>query len=251
MKRSKKIQAYGELNELAPDLWVMDGAWNGSAFGRRMTVIRLSDGSIVVHNAFRLEEKDLAKISQLGEVKWIVVPNRFHSSEAYFFQEKFPAARIMASRWAKKNLLSTGLKEFHWLPESWAAERDSILAKELPVFSLRGMRGLGEFVFLHKASRTLLVTDLVFHMTHAKNAMERSFLRLNGIFKEFGPSRIAKLLFTRNERELGESLAEIVKQDFDRVIMNHGEILKQGGPKALRESFVKRFPKIREVFQEH
>lgn len=243
MTKDYKIQAYGSLRELTPKLWVMDGEWNGSSFGRRMTICGLSDGSLMVHNAFYLEEKDLEQIKALGEVKWIVVPNRFHSSEAFFFQKKFPQAKVLASRWAKKNLLKTGVKEIHWLPESW----EGILKEEIPVFPVSGMLGLGEFVFVHKASRTLIVTDLVFHMTKAKNAMDRSFLRMNGIFKEFGPSRITKLLFTKNERELGQSIKEILAQDFDRVIMNHGDLLETGGARAIRESFSKRFPKIEKL----
>lgn len=239
------IQDYGPLEEIGPGLWVRDGEWNGTLFRRRMTVCRLSSGALVVHNAFRLHDKDIDELAKLGPVSWIVVPNRFHSSEAIFLKERFPAAKVVASPEARRALRKLKCPVHGWFPDAWEPQ------KELPAFEIKGTRGLGEWVFLHQPSRTLIVTDLVFHIHKAERPMDRSFLRMNDIYKSFGPSRLFKLLFTKSEKSLLESLVPVLKSDFDRVVMSHGEIVETGGKAALRAGFERRYRRAGAFFKKN
>jgi hypothetical protein len=244
MPEKSLIQPYGPLRSIGPEIWARDGDWNGTVFGRRLTLCRLADGRLVVHNAFRLREEDYAELASLGKVAYILVPNRFHASEAADFQRRFPEAEIIASPAAKRTLRKTKARVASWLPEGWQPRG------EMPVFAISGLRGLGEFVFLHRASRSLIVTDLVFHMLEVKRATDRSFLRLNDIYGKFGPSRVFKLLFTRDEAAMLASVVPVLREEFDRVVMNHGVILESGGKAALRRGFLHRFPSAARVFDE-
>jgi len=241
--KQTQIQPYGPLQELAANLWVRDGEWNGTIFRRRMTICRLKSGDLVVHNAFQLKQKDVDELARLGGVAWILVPNRFHCSEAIFLRECFPAAKVVASPEARRALRKQKCPVHSWLPEGWEPQQ------EIHAFPIGGTRGLGEWVFLHLQSKSLIVTDLVFHLQEAKRPMDRSFLRMNDIYQCFAPSRIFKLLFTKSEKQLLDSLLPILRSDFDRVIMSHGEIVESGGKKALREGFERRFPKAAVFFQ--
>jgi hypothetical protein len=53
---------------------------------------------------------------------------------------------------------------------------------------------------------------------------------------------VFRLLFTKKPTLLLESLTPILAEDFDRVIMNHGEIMDSGGKEAFRQGFRRRFP---------
>ncbi len=231
----KSLEKYGPLRELGPGLWVREGEWRKTIFRRRMTVMQV-DGQLAVHSPFILEEVDYQALERLGVVGWILVPNRFHCSDAGAFSKRFPHAKVLSSVAARKALKKQGCKVDGWLPRDWEGH-------ELAAFPLQGTRGLGEILFVHRPSRTLVVTDLVFHILEAPRAIDRIFLKANDILKFFGPSRIFRLLFTVDEHKLIDSLQPVLAEDFDRVVMSHGEVLEKGGKAALIQGFRKRFPR--------
>ena len=54
----------------------------------------------------------------------------------------------------------------------------------------------------------------------------------------FNASKLARYWFFKDKRALARSMAPVlVEWDFDRVIINHGEILETGGKQKLREVF--------------
>lgn len=227
MRDSKeKIFDYGVIRCLAPDVFVLDGTWT-NRFARRMTVVRTPRG-LWVHNAMRLRSEDYPKLEELGAVAWIVAPNAFHCSEAHVYKARYPAARLLVSPLAKAKV------ERQCPVDGPASEYvDACLESH----DVAGTRWLGETVFFHVPSRTLIVTDLVFNMRCEVVGMERLFYRWNRIDQRFGPSRIFRYLFARDPAKVGESLARILEWNPQRVIMNHGEVLETGGHEALRRGF--------------
>ena len=53
----------------------------------------------------------------------------------------------------------------------------------------------------------------------------------------FGPTRVLRLLFLKDRRALGESVARLLEWDFDRAIMSHGHIVESGGKGLLTQAF--------------
>src|SRR5690348_14200309 len=90
-----KTFPYAKPNELASGLWEIRGEWS-NAFGRRMTVFRLSSGEVYVHNAIALEPAELQWLQGLGPVRGIIAPNKFHCSDAPWMAREFPEARLFA-----------------------------------------------------------------------------------------------------------------------------------------------------------
>ncbi len=225
------VASYGELYSAGPGIWCIDGEWRKTTFRRRMTILSDRQGNLAIHNPFYLHEADYQRIAKLGEVRWILAPNRFHCSEVEGFLAAFPQAELHVSPAVVERFKPVA----KLLPESFS--NPDILAK-----LVSGTRGLGEILFFHPQSKTLVVTDLVFHGLQGKNRLERAFFRANGL-NQFGPSQIFKFLFTKNERELLRSIREVLQWDFDQLIPNHGEILKSGAREQVRVSFAKRFPR--------
>lgn len=90
---------------------------------------------------------------------------------------------------------------------------------------------------LHRASRTLIVCDLAFHIHEAEGPLGSFVLRANDMWRRFGPSRTLRLLLRMNRRASREGLAAIDAWDFDRVIPAHGDVLEGGGKDAMRRAF--------------
>jgi hypothetical protein len=226
-----KIEPYGEFKEVAPDLYCLDGEWQESAFKRRMTVVRLKSGGTFVHNAIQLEDQDYAKLERIGTPEVIVAPNVFHGSDAHHYKKRYPKARLLVSKGAAKSIAK--LCPVDGVLPAW----DEALRSEVDCLEAAGMRWLHESLFFHRASRTLLVTDLIFNMQTDFKGFERKFARWNRIDKKFGPSRIFKLVFVKDRKAVSEFLSHVLKWDFDRVVVNHGDILDSGGRELFRKSF--------------
>src|SRR5512141_1131626 len=80
-RRSGTVRAMpAPLRALAPDLWVADRAqtFYGLPVGTRMTVIRLADGSLLLHSPVELDAGLRAELDAVGRVRYAVAPNRVH-----------------------------------------------------------------------------------------------------------------------------------------------------------------------------
>lgn len=229
------VEKYSELYSLGPKIWCMDGEWRKTTFRRRLTVLGDSQDRLLIHNPFTLHAEDYKKIEALGKVTWIVAPNRFHCSEVEGFLEAFPEAELHCSMAAVQSLKKVQTPKLV-LPMSFPNFAD------IQALEVQGTRGLGEIVFFHALSRTLVVTDLVFNSLEGKNRLEQAFFRANGL-DSFGPSKIFRYLFTKNEAAVMDSVATILQWDFDQVVMSHGSVVRSGGKQMFKTGFAKRFPK--------
>ena len=221
------IQPYDPApRELAAGVYIWDGEWRKSPLKRRMTIVRLRSGGLLIHNAIRLHEPDYARLAKLGPVAGIVVPNFFHSSDAHFYKLRFPQAGLYVSRGVagkmRKRCPVDGI-----LPEAWPWQ------DEVACLEFQGTRWLFENVLLHRASRTAIFTDLVFNMQTDVAGGTRLFFMLNKIHKRFGPSRLLRWVLVNDMQKARASFREILALDFDRAVMNHGEVLERGAKRAL------------------
>ncbi|MCX5739787.1 MAG: DUF4336 domain-containing protein, partial [Proteobacteria bacterium] len=68
------------MRELAKDIWVADRPqrFYGLEVGTRMTVIRLVDGSLLLHSPVALDAALRRELDAIGRVRFAVAPNRVH-----------------------------------------------------------------------------------------------------------------------------------------------------------------------------
>ena len=220
------------LDSLAPDLWVATRPlplWVGD-IGARMTVMRLRDGALVLHSPVALDPDTRAALDTLGPVRWIIGPSKVHHLFLSQYTAAYPAAALCgAPGLAQKR---TDLRFTHVLDDAlraaWAGELDHLLFEGAP--------GISEDVFLHVASRTLLLTDLAFNLPPGAPNRARVFHALVGAVGRFGPHRIVRAAI-RDKPAARRSLERILAWDFDRVVVSHGEVLETGGKRAMETAF--------------
>lgn len=214
-------------------LYVVEGRWRKSPMERKMTVFALPDGTLAVHSAIAMDEDGMASIESFGRPAWILVPNIFHASEAGWYAKRYPSARVLVPEEVRAKLFEKisridGSLDGHW-PEE--------LAGDLAVIPLRGTR-IGETAFVHRPSRTLVLTDACFHYRDSDlTAFWRLLMSLNGAFDRFGPSRIFRHIALKDRRAFAASVETLLTHDFDRVIVSHGRTIETGGREAMREAF--------------
>ena len=199
--------------------------------GTRTTLVRLASGGLLVHSPGPLGGGLRAQIEACGRVEAIVAPNCMHH---LFLEENiqaWPSAQVFLAPGLREKRTDLGVGEVlgDTAPEAWAGVLEQIVTTGAP--------RLAEVAFLHPASRTLILCDLVFNIRSVDSAFARVFMRINGMVGHFGPSRLARLFFFQDRAALRNSIERILAWDFDRVVVGHGEIVESGGRGLLEEAF--------------
>jgi len=220
------------LTALADDLWVAARPlpiFVGD-IGARMTVVRLRDGSLWLHSPVALDDELRADLDALGPVRWLVGPSKFHHLFLAEFARAYPEATLCAAPGLeeKRKDLAFEIILDGPAPVDWRKD----LAMEL----FAGAPLMNEIVFLHRPSRTLILTDLAFNVRRGAANKAWFFHWLVGATGHFGPHRIARFGI-RDHRAAWKSVQRILEWDFDRVIVSHGEVLESGGRAAFAAGF--------------
>lgn len=214
------------------DLWTIDHPFRvgGLDLGLRTTVARLTDGRLWLHSPGPLDDEAVGAIGRLGEVAAIVAPNGLHHLFVPAARRAFPGARLFASpRLMRRFKRYRGAERLTEVPPPlW----NGIIDQHAVV----GMPLVQEFVFFHRASRTLVLADFCFNIVRSPRRFTRVAMRLNGVYGRFGPSRIAKAMM-RDKAAVKASVEHILEWDIDRVLVTHGDVLPAGGKAALRAAF--------------
>ncbi len=224
----------GPLRQLAPDLWVAEHSFKNGPFevGTRMTVIRLRDSGLFVHSPVRLDHPLRAALDALGPVRAVVAPNRAHHLFASDYLTGYPDARLYAAPGLpeKRPDLKFAAELSDDAPDAWSADIEQVL--------FRGAPTLNEVVFFHPASRTLVCTDLAFNIQRGQTAgVTRLFFRAIGAEGHFGPHRLIRRFFIRDRAAARDSIQRILRWDFDRITVTHGDVLERGGHEAMRAAY--------------
>ncbi len=89
---------------------------------------------------------------------------------------------------------------------------------------------------VHLPSRTLIIADLVFNFRPDERGWDRVFHRYIAGFKRYpGMSRIFRLCIKDRAAFLA-SIARLMEQDFDRIIVGHGKVIECNGKELLRRA---------------
>ncbi len=220
------------LTPLASDLWDLDAPLSvlGMAIGHRMVVARLPDGTLWVHSPVAHTHAVATALAALGQVAHVVAPNAMHDTYLEGWFAAYPKARFHGARGFAK--FRPDLKFTDTLGDTpdraWAATFDQHM--------LRGIPRLNEVAFLHRASRTLVLTDLVFNLGPDMPFLSRLLLKLNDCDCKFGVSRLFKTVI-KDRTALRASLDHVFAWNFDAIVVSHGANIPSGGKPILRDAF--------------
>ena len=224
---------------VADGVWIVDSGPQrvmGLTIPVRMTVIHLAKGGLWLHSPTRFRPALRDALGKIGIIKHIVAPNIAHWTHARTWQQEFPQATTWAAPLLRlrPQVRLTGLRIDHEIgdkpPVQWAGDIDQAV--------IRGAAGYREAAFLHRPTRTLVLTDLVANLEAEKLSFAaRTFARLNGMLAPDGVAPLylrASVLLNRSEAE--EAARRILDWAPDRVIFAHGSWFQQDGAAALARS---------------
>lgn len=222
----------GMLTELDDGLWAAHAphVMMGLHIGSRMTVVRLGDGGLLLHSPIRHEPGLESAIRALGEVQEIVAPNLYHHSYVGDWSRAFPDARVIAAKGLDRKRPDLTIHET-------LSDRSPLASWEgtLVPLSIEGCM-LGETVFVHPASRSVIGADLMENFETSDHLPTRMYLKASGIHGKIGWARPLRVLY-RDRKAARRSFEALLEHDFDRAVIAHGDVIERGAHDALRETY--------------
>jgi len=224
------------LEKFAPDVWVKQYPirYSGCTFPALMTVIRLKAGHLLIHSPCEIDSQTKAEIADLGPTAFIVAPGTYHYLHVISCQKAFPDAKTFLCPGIERkrpNIPFEGILDGTAQPE-WDAELDQVLVE--------GSRFIWEVAFLHRASRTLILVDLIENIgdsTPGTNWVLRFFWKV--VFRMWNRPKPAPeyQLGWRDKTAARRSLSRILSWDFERVLIAHGEPIVTDARETLRKAW--------------
>ncbi|MBX3275972.1 MAG: DUF4336 domain-containing protein [Sandaracinaceae bacterium] len=213
------------LRNVGEDIWVAEHDFRMGLldFGGRMTVVRLADG-LLLYSVIAIDDALAKELAALGPVAHLVAPNAMHHVFLDAAIARYPDARVYAPRALAKK--KKGLEVDAWLegeapPAAWG--------DALALVVVQGAPSVDEVVLFHRASRTLIVCDLVFHIHEARGWVSPLMFKLMGVWRRVKQGPLWR--FGTKDRAAAEaSLEPVWGWDFTRVIVAHGRLIE--GPNA-------------------
>ena len=69
-----------------------------------MTVVRLADGKLVIHNGIALEPAAMAELEAWGTPAYLIVPSPGHRLDAPAYKKRYPSLRVLTPKNARKKV---------------------------------------------------------------------------------------------------------------------------------------------------
>jgi hypothetical protein len=246
--RGAPSHLYEPLNEYKPfgsNIGVVDGPLEYLTitgvrlpvpFTTRMTVVLLASGDLFLHSPITFNAALAQQLSSMGTVRHLVSPNQFHYAHIGEWSRAFPDTITWASPHVRERARARGIQvQFKrdlcpQAPDEWRNEIDQTT---IPggIF--------GEFIFFHKESRTLILTDTIINFELDKLGQPWRFAtRMTGMYYPRGQiffgMRGPLLLQKRKSKA---SVERILSWQPERIIISHGRCFESNAGAVLRRLF--------------
>lgn len=226
------------MKPVADGVFIVDSLLPG-AIGRvlpaRMTVIRLPDG-LLLHSPTRFSPALMQELEQVGPVRHLVAPNLAHWMHLSEWQGACPGATTWAAPGLRRRspVRKSGVHLDHDLSGPAPAE----WGDALDVAAVPGGLGVQETTLFHRATRTLVLTDLVVNLEAPMlPAAVRPVARLLGTLAPDGmPPAYVRAVFKLRRRAAAAAMEALLALEPERVVFAHGRWFERDGAAALRRS---------------
>ncbi len=236
---------YPPINTLKPvaeNLWIVDGPtirfgmpWPKMPFPTRMTVVRLAGGDLFIHSPTALAPELKSEIERLGTPRWIIGPNRIH----YWWIPDWHAAFPEAAVYLAPRIREQAGDHIDFDCRVLDGETGYPWDEEIATLPVPGGY-MTEIDFFHRASRTLILTDLIenFEPHKVNSLVMRWLMRLGGVIDPDGQMpRDMRLTFSRQRPELKAAIETMISWNPQRIIIAHGRWYEENGADELRRAF--------------
>ncbi len=221
------VLPHGRLTEVDDGIWTVTGQIEMplTHFQRRMTVVRLKSGKLVIYSAIALDEPQMQVLEAAGTPACLIVPGDHHRADAKVWKDRYPALEVIAPAGAVK------AAEDVVQVDSSDADFDD---PDVTFVTVKGLAGHEAALRVRRPSgTTLIVNDIVGNLPSESGLL----LQLMGFSGDHPhiPVPIKVGLGGRADELKQQLLDWAAEPNLVRIIMSHGEPLEADPAGALRQ----------------
>lgn len=211
------------LEKLSENLWRVEGDLPGAQGTRVMTIARLADGRLVIHNAIALEEPLMQEVEAFGTPAAIIVPNGFHRLDAKVFKARYPQAQVFCPTASRKKVEQVVAVD--------GSLSDAPGDDTVRLSHIEGMKEReGVLEVRSENGATLTFNDAICNLPKLSGAL--------GFF--LGPTgcasvpRFTRWMLVKDKAVFRAHLERLAKTpDLNRIIVSHGKVIADKPAEAL------------------
>lgn len=215
-----------------------DGVWVGVAPARivgmplttTMTVLRMQDGSLLLHSPTAMTPERLKAVQALGDVTHLYAPSLTHQRRIGEWAGAFPRAKLHGPPGLARKRPDLRIDRIHGEP---MAPEMAAAIHEHPIAGCR----LEETVVYYHPARVLIVADLVHNIGRPKHTWTKIYAGLMGFYGHVAMSRVLRWLAFSDRKAARRSIDRVLDEPFEALIIGHGSHLDTGGKEALTAAY--------------
>ncbi|MBL6938716.1 MAG: hypothetical protein ISS15_09730 [Alphaproteobacteria bacterium] len=225
-----KVQPHGPLVNVADNIITAEGEVHVPAgtIHRRMTIVRLHDGRLVVWSAVSLDEDQMRSIERFGRPAYLIVPNPHHRMDARAWKDRYPAMRVIAPEGARDHVAEV-------VPvDATTATFEDPDVNFVTVPGTKGQEAALEI--MNPNGVTLVLNDIIANIRDA-HGFSGWMLKLMGFAGDEPHVPVTiRMILIENKRALALQLLRWAGiTALRRIIVSHGEIITDDPRRVLRE----------------
>ncbi len=209
------------------NLWSVEGDIPNMALRRRMTLAKMRDGRVVVHNAIACDEFTQKAIEAWGEPAVLLVPNGFHRLDAHPWKARYAKSAVYCPQGATKRVAQV-------LPVDGSYE--DFKGDDTVRFETLDGSGAQEGVVrvTGPEGETVVFNDVLFNQPHLPGF--GGWMMKHVTDSTGGPkvTRIARLFLVKERTALQAHLARLANGALARVVPGHGDVIERDASATLR-----------------
>jgi hypothetical protein len=215
------VLPHGKLTRLEDNVLSVTGTMHMPPMGeveRRMTVVRLADGRLVVWSAIALDEAQMQELERFGRPAYMIVPGDLHRMDARAWKDRYPQLVVVAPAAAREKVeavvpvdateVDFGDPKVRFLTVPGTGEREAALLVE----------GTG--------GTTLVLNDLIFDLANRRGLSGWLFKAIGMTGDEPHIPPVVRMRKVVDKEALSAALRQWAQLPrLERVIVSHGGII--------------------------
>lgn len=216
-----KVDPHGPIEALDDGLWTVAGEITMPLghFPRRMTIVRLVDGRLVIWSAVPLADEAMRQLDAFGPVSYIVVPGVSHRLDVRAWKQRYPRAQIVCAPGAREAVSEA-------VPVD--ATEDPFGDLSVRFQAVPGVDGKEAALVVQRGAGTsLVINDLIANVRHPNGIGAKVMARLMG----FGVNEpempwVGEKMFVKDKEALARALRSwATEPGLRRIVVSHGDVI--------------------------
>jgi len=224
------VLPHGKLSQVEDNLLTVTGNLKMplTELPRRMTIVRLNDGRLVVYSAIALDDDEMVALERYGRPMFLIVPSALHRLDAKIWKDRYPWMQVVAPTGARARI-----QEAVQVDTAQPRFEDPNVAFQ----TIAGSQDREAALVVRTPTGTTLVLNDVVGNIHDEHGLGGWLLRLAGFAgDEAQIPRVVKMRLVEDEKALRTQLLEWSEiPTLNRILVSHGEPIENDPRGVLRK----------------